>query len=70
MELPPLKVDNTAACFSFLLGGILAIRNLAFRHVKFVMLSVLLFYATKQINTNLMAYKNTRYHSFYEGRSC
>lgn len=63
MELPLIKMDNTGACFSFLLGGILAIRNLAFRHVKFVMLSVLLFCATKQITTNLMAHNNTCYHT-------
>lgn len=45
----------------FLLEVILAIRNLAFRRVKLVILSILVFCAAKQITTSLMAHKNTAF---------
>lgn len=58
MELPFIEMDNAEAFFfllCFLFGEMLAIRNLVFGHVKFVILSVLVFCAAKQSTTNLVA---------------
>ena len=52
MESPFIEMDNTGT-FSLFLGG--CCRNLAFGHVEFMVLSVLVFCVAEQITTNIVA---------------